>query len=478
MLIPILLYLFVMLIIAYKVNQHKNNSANYLEEYFIGSRSLGGFVLAMTITASYIGASSFVGGPGVAYKLGLGWVFLACIQAPTVILTLGILGKKLAIVSRKIDGVTISDFIKARYESNILVILSSISMLIFFAAMIIAQFVGGARLLETVTGLPYTTGLTIFGIVVILYTSFGGFRAVAITDTIQGAMMMIATIFLLRGIIHNGGGLENIMKTIAITNPRALTPSSGGAISKSYMLSFWMLVGVALLGLPSTVIRCMAFKDSKSMHRAMVIGTFVLGFVMLGIHLIGALGSAIVPSLDIGDKIIPTLAMTALSPLWAGIFIGGALASIMSSVDSLLIMSSAAIIKDIYVGYINKKAGEVDIKKITTYTTMVTGIIIFLLSLNPPSLLVWLNLFALGGLEAAFFTTIVLGLYWKRANATGAMASMTIGVASYFFFTLKGIKILGMHQIVPVIGISIGVFLVGSLIGKGASQKSRNLFFE
>lgn len=99
-LIPVLLYLLLMLGIAYKVNQIKHSKdVNFTEEYFIGSRNMGGFVLAMTIIASYVGASSFIGGPGIAYKLGLGWVLLACIQVPTAFFTLGIIGKKLAIIS-------------------------------------------------------------------------------------------------------------------------------------------------------------------------------------------------------------------------------------------------------------------------------------------------------------------------------------------------------------------------------------------
>ena len=166
--IPIILYLLVILYIAYLVSKKKNEAGvNFTEEYYIGSRNMGGLVLAMTIIATYVGASSFIGGPGVAYKLGLGWVLLACIQVPTAFFTLGILGKKLAIISRKINGVTIIDLLRARYKSDIVVILCSIAMLIFFVGAIVAQFVGGGRLFESVTGLPYIVGLVIFSAVVI-----------------------------------------------------------------------------------------------------------------------------------------------------------------------------------------------------------------------------------------------------------------------------------------------------------------------
>ncbi len=439
-LIPIVLYLMAMLGIAYKVNEiKKSDNVNFTEEYFIGSRKMGGLVLAMTIIATYVGASSFIGGPGVAYKLGLGWVLLACIQVPTAFLTLGILGKKLAVISRKINGVTIIDLLRARYKSDIVVILSSVMMLIFFVGSIVAQFVGGGRLFESVTGFPYYIGLTIFGAVVIAYTTFGGFRAVALTDAVQGLVMLAATGVLFFVILQKGGGMESIMLKVAEVNPELLTPSSGGNIGKSFIMSFWVLVGIGILGLPATAVRCMGFKDTKAMHRAMVIGTSVVGILMLGMHLVGVMGVAVEPGIDVGfkdtkamhramvigtsvvgilmlgmhlvgvmgvavepgidvgDKIIPILALKNLHPVLAGIFIGGPLAAIMSTVDSFLILTSATIVKDLYLHYVDKNASTEKIRKLSFMTSLGFGILVFLLALNPPSLLVWINLFALGG---------------------------------------------------------------------------------
>lgn len=478
-LIPIIIYLLLMLGIAYKVNQIKHSKdINFTEEYFIGSRNMGGFVLAMTIIASYVGASSFIGGPGIAYKLGLGWVLLACIQVPTAFFTLGIIGKKLAIISRRISGVTIIDLLRARYKSDIIVILSSITMLIFFIGTIVAQFVGGARLFETVTGHSYVVGLIIFSGVVTAYTSFGGFRAVAITDAIQGVIMLLATGVLFYVILQKGNGMENIMLTIAKTHPEMLTPSSNGNIAKPFILSFWVLVGIGLLGYPSTAVRCMGFKDSKSLHRAMIIGTSVVGLLMLGMHLVGVMGMAVEPNVEVGDKIIPILALKNLHPILAGIFIGGPLAAIMSTVDSLLIMTSATIVKDLYLHYINKDASVERIKKLSFMTSLGFGIIVFLLSLNPPNLLVWINLFAFAGLEATFFCPIVFGLFWKKANATGAIASMLFGFITFIYLTVCKITILGMHNIVPVLFVSTIVFIIGSHLGDPTDEKTLETFFD
>lgn len=477
LIIPIFIYILAILIVAWQTGKHKHKAGKFMEEYFIGSRSMGGLVLAMTLISSYVGASSFIGGPGVAYNLGLSWVFLACIQVPTAFFTLGILGKKLAIISRKINGVTITDYLRARYESNLVIVLASLMMLIFFIGTIVAQFVGGARLFESVTGLSYNFGLILFTAVVIIYTTFGGFRAVTITDAIQGIVMLLATGLLFFIILEKENGMENIMQSILKTNPNLLTPDSNGAVSKPFILSFWMLVGVGVLGLPVTEVRCMGFKDSKAMHRAMIIGTSIVGILMLGMHLVGVMGAAVEPGVEVGDKIIPILAIKNMHPILAGVFIAGPLAAIMSSVDSLLIMSSAAIVKDLYINYIDKNPSESKIKKLSFATSLLLGIIVFILALNPPKLLVWINLFALAGQEAAFFCPILLGLYWKRANATGAAVSMIFSVVFYLYTVIMNIKIMNMHQIVPTIIFSILLFTIGSYFGKPNSEKVNELFF-
>ena len=209
--VPVVIYLslsFLAALWARKQSQKTSDSHGFIEEYFIGGRSMGGFVLAMSIIASYTSASSFVGGPGVAYKLGLSWVLLAMIQVPTTFLTLGVLGKRFAIMARKTRSVTLTDFLRARYRSDAVVVLCSLALLVFFMAAMLAQFIGGARLFQAVTGYPYIVGLALFGLTVILYTAVGGFRAVVLTDAIQGMVMVFASVVVLVAVVNAGGGVD------------------------------------------------------------------------------------------------------------------------------------------------------------------------------------------------------------------------------------------------------------------------------
>lgn len=481
---PLLVYLVLIYGLAIWSNRILARSGNFLEEYFIGSRGMGGMVLAMTLVATYTSASSFVGGPGVAYKMGLGWVLLAMVQIPTAWLTLGILGKRFAIIARRINAVTINDFLNERYGSRAVVIFGSLSMIVFFIAAMVAQFVGGARLFEGVTGMSYNTGLILFAASVVLYTTVGGFRAVALTDTVQGVVMVIGTVALLMGTLKAGGGIGTIVGDLKAIDPSLLTPyGPKGFISKPFILSFWVLVCFGVIGLPHTAVRCMGYRDSRSMHRAIVIGTFVLGFLMLGMHLCGVFGRAIVPDLAVGDRIMPVLTLRVLPPFFAGIFLAGPLAAIMSTVDSQLILASAGIVKDLYLNYINPGAADRPeesgrLHRMSFYVTGILGIIVFLAAFRPPSLIVWMNLFAFGGLQAAFLWPIVLGLYWKRANATGALASMVAGVGSYFYMVTFVKRFMGMHVIVPTLAIALVVFIVGSLVTPPVEESRLRKFWE
>ena len=482
--VPLILYFILIMGIALwgsRAAGKRSDTKGFMEEYFIGSRSMGGFVLAMAIITTYTSASSFVGGPGVAYNVGLGWILLSMIQVPTAFLTLGVLGKRFALIARRTNAVTITDFIRARYGSDLVVILASLSLLVFFMASMLAQFIGGARLFESVTGYSYQTGLLIFGLTVVIYTTVGGFRAVVLTDTIQGVMMLFASLAILYAVITAGGGVESIMQTLYSIDPQLLTPTGGGnAIPKPFILSFWVLVGIGILGLPQTTQKCLGYKDSRSMHNAMIIGTFVVGFTMLAMHLVGAMGRAVIPDITVGDLAVPTLTVRLMSPFWAGIFIAGPLAAIMSTVDSMLIMCSAAIVKDLYFHYIVKndesRLSPKKVRGMSLVVTAVVGVLVFFAAMKPPSLLVWINLFAFGGLEAVFFCPTLFGLYWKRANSTGAILSMICGAAAFFWFNITKTSIAGTTAIVPTLVIAIAAFVAGSLLGRPESEEKLKVF--
>jgi len=471
----------------------RDSKKGFVNNYFIGGRSMGGLVLAMTLIATFTSASSFIGGPGIASGTGLVWVYLSMIQVPTAFIILGILGKKFAIISRKTNAVTVTDYLRVRYKSSAVVIISSICLVLFFIAQMVSQFMGGAILFQEITGLPYIAGLLIFSVIVIAYTTIGGFSAVVTTDTIQGIVMVAGSIILIITVVSTAGGFDAMTAKMQVAAPNYADITSGGTISKAFVMSFWVLVGIGVLGLPQTAVRGMGFKNTKSLHSAIIYGTIVVGFLMLIMHVAGVFAPSIidVKSLPSTDYVVPAIVLKYMNPVVAGIFIAAPLAAIMSTVSSLLILASAAIVKDLYMNYMVKdevKKTPEFLKKIprkSMWATLVVGVIVILLAIAQPDLIVWVNLFAMGGLECAFFCPILFGLYWKRANATGAIVSSVVSVAAFGFITLYNnvinpaapFSIAGTTPIIPSICLALITFIVFSFVGKKPDQETLDLFY-
>lgn len=486
-LLPVFIFMMAMLAVSVYLRNvaAKKGSGNFLNEYFTGSRSLGGFVLAMTTVATYSSVSSFVGGPGQAWDIGFGWIYMSVVQVTALFLVLGILGKKMAIISRKINAVTVIDVIRHRYQSDALANLSAVIIVLFFSATMVAQFVGGAKLFEAVTGYSYVIGLVVFGLVVVVYTAVGGFRGVAVTDALCAIAMLVGMCILLVGILKAGGGYEAIMEQITVRRPELLEPLSGGNMPYTLYISQWMLVGIFTVGLPQSVVRCLTYKDTKSLHRAIIIGTIVIGAMNIGMNFIGVLSQGILTE-DLAaygnsvDNIMPLAIVRSLSPLVAGITIIGPIAASISTVSSLLLTATSSIIKDIYMyekEKRQKKISERNTSMLSQLCTIVLGLLIFFISINPPDVIWKINMFAFGGLETAFFWVFILGMFWKKANKTGALWAMAGGTAAYCLTMLFGFKIMDIHQILIGIIVSLLCMIIGSHVGKNVDKEVLGIYF-
>lgn len=472
MLSIIIVYLIVNVIVGmyFSKRQEKESDMSFTKKYFIGSRGMNGIVLAMTTVATYASVSSFISGPGAAamtYGFSQAWV--AGVQVGAAFLVLGILGKKFALVSRKTGAVTVAGYLKARYKSDALVIITTIIMLIFFVTQMIAQFMGGATLVESMTGLPYWAALAIFALVVIVYTAFGGFTAVVVTDTLQGIIMLIGTFLFLFFVVRELGSFDAMSVTLDATLPGWDTLTGTGYAPGS-LLSFWVLVGVGVLGLPQTAVRGMGFKNTKSLHNAMLIGTVVAGVLMIGMHVGGAWAGGLIAGEEFAssDYVIPAVIQKIMPIGVAGIFLAAPMAAVMSTVSSLLILASASVVKDLWGTYIVKDDPvkqarfQKHLSKSSLLVTLFIGLIVFVLTLTPPDIIFWVNLFAMGGLEACFFWPIVGGVFYKKGNKQAALASTIVGVAVYVISYQFGLTVWNINSVVwGLLFGGIAYFLVG-----------------
>ena len=475
-LLPLLGFMAGMLALGFYVRR-QSAAGGFLSNYFVGGQSLGGFVLAMTMVATYSSVSSFVGGPGMAYEIGFGWIYMAVIQTMTIFLVLGIFGTRIARLARRIHAVTIVDIIRHRYRSDALAAVAAFVIVLFFAASMVAQFVGGAQLFAAVTGYSYELGLVLFGIVVVIYTSIGGFRAVALTDTCCAIVMMLGIVLLFYYVLAAGGGFAAILENLRTAHPAMLTPTAEGRMPISLYVSQWLLVGALTIALPQSVVRGISYRSSRDMHRAMIIGTVVIAFMNIAVNLVGVLGRGVLgvdaKSLGGVDSVIPQLMAHVMPPELLGFAIIGPLAASISTISGVLIVASSAVVKDVYLHHAQKHGRDVPeerLRRLSMGVTAVLGVIVFILAVSPPSLIWLINMFAFGGLETAFFWVLVFGLFTRWANRTGALAAMAGGTVIYCAAMALGIKPLGLHPISVGITASLVLFLAGSYLGQRSER--------
>ncbi|MCQ2361758.1 MAG: sodium/pantothenate symporter [Acidaminococcaceae bacterium] len=485
-LLPVFIFLVFLLAVSLKIQKDSagERATNFAKDYFIGGRTLGGFVLAMTTAATYSSVSTFVGGPGMAWIIGYGWLYMAMVQVVVIFLVLGVFGKKIALVAHKIDAVTVIDVLRARYHSDLLANFAALVTVAFFAATMVAQFVGAAKLFEAVTGFSYFTGLTMFGVIVVLYTTVGGFKGVAVTDAFCAIAMIVGVCLLFGCMMSAGGGYTKIMADMAASHPNMLEPFSAGKMPMSLYISQWLLVGICTLSLPQSVVRGISYKDTKSLHRAMLIGTVVIGIMTLVATSIGIFAKGILTqelsAYGTIDNITPRTIVECMSPFWAGVCIIGPVAATISTVSSLLLTASGSIVKDVYMNIRaaqGKPLANASIKKLSLLGTIIIGFAVYFISIAPPSVIWKINMFAFGGLETAYVWVLIFGLFWNKANKTGALFAMFGGVIIYCVSMLLKFKLFDLHQIVLGVGGSLILFLIGNALGKEPDEATQQLFF-
>ena len=240
------------------------------------------------------------------------------------------------------------------------------------------------------------------------------------------------------------------------------------------LISFWVLVGFGTLGLPQTAVRSMGFKNTKSLHSAMWIGALTCSFIIVGMHMAGTWAGALVDTnnLPTSDYFIPYIVQKIMPVGLAGTFLAAPMAAVMSTADSLLILASAAIVKDLWRNYVVKDNPEKiasynkNVGKLSTLVTFAFGVVVILLTINPPDIIFFLNLFALGGLECSFFWPLIGGLFWKKGTKQAAISS-SIGAAATYVFCYYNVHVAGINAVVW--GLLAGAILYFA-VGKATSK--------
>lgn len=491
MLIAMAIYLVGMMFVGLRMSE-KNETVG---DFYLGGRRLGPLVAAMSAEASDMSSWLLMGLPGVAYLSGCadaGWTAIGL--ALGTYLNWLIVAKKLRRYSEKIGAITIPEFFSNRYgdKKNVLTLISAIWIIVFFVPYTASGFAACGKLFNSLFGADYHAAMIISGLVIIVYTTTGGFLAASTTDFIQSIVMSIALIIVLVfGTVQAGGigavaaGARELPGYLSMV--QSYNVATGSADSYSALTIFsTMAWGLGYFGMPHILLRFMAIENDDKIALSRRVASIwvvismaaavIIGIVGLGISKVGT-----IPTLEgsNSETIIVVIAQLLskygiFAALIAGVVLSGILASTMSTADSQLLAASSSISNDILSKVFGIKMDTKRLLLISRISLVAVAVIGIILAWDPGSSVFQIVSFAWGGFGASFGPVVLLALFWRRSNLQGAVAGMLTGGITIFIwkFLLRPLGGLwNIYELFPAFFIALGVNVLVSLLTPAPESK-------
>lgn len=479
--IPFYTVLVIYLGIMAFIGWYAGRKTNSIGDFFVLSGKAGVLVSGIAYFSTQFSMGTFLGTPGTIYGVGYAGMAISVPGAVfCMILPALLIGRKLITLGHKYGFLTMADYLTDRYHSKNMSGVLGVMMLFFLVPMMGAQIIGAGVIVHVFTGLPEWVGVVGMGIIVILYCMSGGMKGAMMTDVIQGSLMIATAVVTFIVSVVMGGGFSNINHTLQSMNEAYLTfPGANGYMPWTYYVSNIVLWSFFTMGQPHLFTKFFAMKDHKTMFKAILLGTAGMFFSATLIEWAGVNGIASIQNIEKADQIIPMILQRGMNPFLASIFIAGIVAAGMSTIDGILVTTTGAVTRDIYQKIINKDATDETVMKLSKVVTVIIGIIVICFGVFQPGSIFEINLFAFSGM-AIFVVPILFGIYWKKATAKGAIASVIVGIISLLLFTLNPfVKALamGFHALFPTTIIASIVMIVVSKFTETPPQETIDRHF-
>ncbi len=505
-LIAMIVYMAVVIVIGVVYAKRANKNS---EEYFLGGRSLGPWVTAMSAEASDMSGWLLMGLPGVAYWCGLAdAVWTAIGLAVGTYLNWLIVSKRLRRYSvRANNSITLPEFFSNRFreKKKVIMIISALFILIFFAVYASSCFVTCGKLFSALFGMPYQTMLIVGAVFVLLYTILGGFLAESVSDFMQAIVMIVALTVIvvistvraggLGAVLDNAKSIPGFFEFFGIASPtvsdgtqlvEAGKPLFGEAGNYNlFTICSTLAWGLGYFGMPQVLLRFMAIRKEDELKRSRRIATVWVVISLAVAVFIGIVGRQLFMNgkLDAADMLLTkstsenifiVLSESFLPPIIAGFVMAGILAATISSSDSYLLIAASAFAKNIFQGVCKKNATDKQVMTITRITLLALALIGIVIALDENSIIFQIVSFAWAGFGATFGPLILFSLFWKRINRVGAIAGMIGGGGMVFLWKLVISKLGGVfaiYELLPAFIFSGICIVVFSLLTKAPSKE-------
>ena len=455
-------------------------STRNLDDYILGGRSLGGYVTALSAGASDMSGWLLMGLPGALYLTGVSEAWIAiglCIGAWC---NWRFVAGPLRVYTERTDNaLTLPDYFTSRFSSDgfasngrLLRIVSALVILVFFAIYCASGIVAGARLFESVFGLPYAQALWWGAAATILYTLIGGFLAVSWTDTVQATLMIFALLLTPVIVMLNVGGPGETLRVIEQVDPARLQWIGAGGLVAVVSSLAW---GLGYFGQPHILARFMAADSLAVIPQARRIGMTWMVLCLLGAILVGLAGiawSAQHPQLagalvENPERVFIVLAEALFNPWIAGVLLSAILAAVMSTLSCQLLVCSSALTEDFYRGFVRPQASTRELVWVGRAMVALVALLAIFIARDPDSRVLGLVSYAWAGFGAAFGPVVVLSLFWSRMTREGALAGMVVGALTVILWKQTGSA---LYEIVPGFIAATIAIVIGSLLSRAPSN--------
>ena len=454
-------------------------STRDFDDYILGGRSLGGYVTALSAGASDMSGWLLMGLPGALYLSGVSeaWIAIGLVAGAWMNWRF-VAGPLRVYTERSGNALTLPDYFTTRFASGgkVLRIVSALVILVFFAVYCASGIVAGARLFESVFGLPYAQALWWGAAATILYTLVGGFLAVSWTDTVQATLMIFALLLTPMMVIAGTGGFDASFAAVRQLDPAKLDWFRGGELGLVGIVSL-LAWGLGYFGQPHILARFMAAESLAVIPQARRIGMAWMILCLLGAVATGFFGIAYFAGhpgqgADMvaanPERVFIALAEALFNPWVAGVLLSAILAAIMSTLSCQLLVCSSALTEDFYHGFVREHAGERELVWVGRSMVLLVALVAIWIARDPESRVLGLVSYAWAGFGAAFGPVVLLSLFWKRMTGLGALAGMLAGALVVLLWKHTGSA---LYEMVPgFIACAIAVVVASLLDRKPSAQ--------
>jgi len=445
-------------------------------EFLLGGRRIGPLGTAISAAASARSASAMIGQAGLAFMMGFQalWIVFAYTLLEYAAM-LFLMGPKLRRFSSRRNAITIPEYLEARFvdSRNLLRTVCAVLLVVFMVAYIVSQYVGMSFTITQVLGLPLVPAIVLAAVITGAYTMLGGYRAVVYTDVMQGCLMLVAMLVVPILAWQSAGGLGEVVSRLDELGGRDLSGIIG---SGGYAFALGMLfAGLGAFGNPHIIVRYMAIRSVRDFRIAAFVNLVFNIIISWGGIMLGLAGRVLYEDVSrlplanaetiffhVSRSMIPTDFLVGI--MWAGVF-----AAMMSSADSMILVVTSSISRDLYQKVLkrDRPVHESTLVRLNRWIVVGTVLVSLVLTFFMEKSALAVALFAWGGLGGALGPVVLLSLWWPRMTKWGALGGLIGGLSMAILW--RSSEVLGTILVYE----ALPAFLFSLLVTVGVSLVTR-----